>query len=239
MKRDLELGTRMMTDLLSMLVRNVAIATMPKANQTRIRRVDLVAVQEALTLVVLVLQEARTRQRILRLAQDLTQDELTTIANKLTANYGGATRQKLKAQASDLSVVERQVLEATTQIMEEEDASRFEEPSLSGMRHLLHQPEFEANPRLRALVELLEDKAALKDILPKLLAGEEFRAVIGDENPQDEMQECSVIISRYGQTEGVGGLIAVIGPTRMEYRKSIGSVHLLSKLMSEMVKQVN
>lgn len=237
-KPDVELSTRILTELLSMLVRNVAVATFPKAVQTRIRRVDLVALQEALALVVLVLHETRTRQRLVPLPAAVTQDELTTISNRLTATFGGATRGGLASLPADLSPVERQVLSVTNEIMQEEDARRFEEPHLSGLRHLLRQPEFSQSSRMRDLVDVLEDRNFLRERLPALMKGEQFRAVIGDENEQDAMQECSILLSRYGTPEGIGGLIAVIGPTRMEYRRSISSVRLLSDLMTEMVGQL-
>ena len=38
---------------------------------------------------------------------------------------------------------------------------------------------------------------------------------------------------------GAGGLVAVIGPTRMQYRRSIGSVRLLTKLMTALVKELS
>lgn len=236
-KRDMELGTRLVSEILSRLAQNMAVATFPRAVQSRIRRVELVLLQEALALLVLVMQEARTRQRLLPLGNPMTQDELATLSNKLTAVYGGATRDGLLAARTSLTPLESQVLDATNAMMVEEDARRYEEPYVSGLRHLLNQPEFQENPRLRALVGVLEDREFLKEELPRLIAGGEFRTVIGDENAVNEMQECSILVSRYGSPGGVGGLIAVIGPTRMQYRRSIGSVRLLAKLMTELVQE--
>ncbi|MBF8299571.1 MAG: heat-inducible transcription repressor HrcA, partial [Dehalococcoidia bacterium] len=127
-KADVEAGTRFLTELLSMLVRNVAVATFPKAVQTRIRRVDLVALQEALALVVLVLHEARTRQRLVPLPATLSQDDLTAMSNRLTATFGGATRDTLAFPPGDLNPIERQVMGVASDILLEEDAHRFEEP---------------------------------------------------------------------------------------------------------------
>jgi heat-inducible transcriptional repressor len=236
--KDVETGTKLLAELLSMLVKNVAVATSPKALQTRIRRVDLVALQEALALVVLVLQEARTRQRLVPIPAALKQDDLTHMSNKLTAVFGGATKDALSSPRLDLGPVERQVLGVASEILEEEDARRFEEPHVSGLRHLLHQPEFSQGGKMRDLLEVLDDKAFLKDALPHLMRGEQFRAVIGEENVRDAMHECSIILSRYGSSDGIGGIIAVIGPTRMEYKKAIGSLRLLSDLMSDVVGQI-
>ncbi len=238
-KQDVEAGTRVVTDVLSRLAHNLAVATFPKAQQARLKRLELVELQEALTLLVLVLQEARTRQRLLHLATTMKQHELTTLSNKLSALYGGSTREALASAEGELTPVERQVLKATDEILLEEDAREFEEPHVSGLRHLLNQPEFANSDKMRRLVDVLEDRTFLKQTLPKVLAGEQFRAVIGEENETDEMQECSVLVSRYGSANGIRGLIAVIGPTRMEYRRSIGSVKLLSSLMNDLVNELS
>ena len=199
----------------------------------------MVALQEALALLVLVLQEARIKQRLLPLESAMTQDELTALSNKLSDKYRGASRGALAVLSSGLTAMELQVVNATNEIMLEEDASRFEEPHVTGLRRLLRQPEFSSSSNMRALVEVLEDRGFLKELLAKLLAGERFRAGIGEENESDEMQQCTILVSSYGSPDGVSGLIGVIGPTRLEYRQSVASIQLISSLMGELVGELN
>ncbi len=238
-RRDLEAGTRFLSELLSTLVRNVGVATYPKADRSRVRRLELVGLQEAIALLVVVLQEARTRQRLVHLAEAMSQDELTTLSNKLSAIVGGSSRSALMATTVPLTPVERQVLAAANDILTDEESRHHEDPQVSGLRHLLHQPEFESSGKLRDLVELFEGRVYLREELPRVLAGEQFRTVIGEENEAGEMQECSVVVARYGPQDGIGGLIGVIGPTRMEYRRSIASVRLVTSLMNELVAELS
>lgn len=237
--RDLEGGTQLLAGLASELVDNMAVATVPKAAQSRIKRLEVVALQEALSLLVLVLQEARIKQRLLPMGMVMTQDELTAISNKLSDKLGGASRGELVAFDWDLSPVEQLVLSATNEIMIEEDANRFEEPRVSGLRRLLNQPEFSTNSKVRALVEMLEDRTFLRELLASVLQDGQFQAVIGEENKSDDMQGCTILVSSYGSPSGISGLVGVIGPTRMEYRKSVGSLQLLSTLMGELVEDLS
>ena len=237
--RDLEAGTQRVTELASELVQNMALATVPKAAQSRIKRLEVVALQEALALLVLVLQEARIKQRLLPLESAMTQDELTALSSKLSDKYRGASRGALAVPSSGLTTMELQVVNAANEIMLEEDASRFEEPHVTGLRRLLRQPEFSSSSNMRALVEVLEDRGFLKELLAKLLAGERFRAGIGEENESDEMQQCTILVSSYGSPDGVSGLIGVIGPTRLEYRQSVAAIQLISSLMGELVGELN
>ena len=244
-EKDLELGTKLAADLLGGVAGHVAVATFPRATHARLKRLELVALQEALVLLVLVLQEARTRQRLLHLDTSVSQGDLAALSNRLTALYAGSSQEGLTAGGVELTPVERAALDAARDILLEEDAGRLEEPYLSGLRHLLHQPEFQESLRMRALVEVLEDRAFLKEVLARL-AGEgaptgvasptrTFRAAIGEEAETEELQECSVVVSRYGSSSAISGLVAVIGPTRMDYRRSIGAVRLISSLMGRLV----
>ena len=123
--------------------------------------------------------------------------------------------------------------------MIEEEMRRFETPQVVGLRHLMQQPEFVEGNRVREIVDVLEDREFLKEALPRMLAGEQFRALIGEENEADEMQTCTILVSRYGAPEGIGGIVGLLGPTRMEYRRSIGAVRLLSSMMSNLVDDLS
>ncbi|MEE9285904.1 MAG: heat-inducible transcriptional repressor HrcA [Dehalococcoidia bacterium] len=232
---DVELWANMTAELLADLVRNLAVVTAPKASQSRIKRLDLVLLQETLALLVLVFQQARTKQRILRLATTVTQEDLTTLANRLSAAYGGATYHGVTALEAYSTPLERQVVDATKDMMLDEDRGQFEEPCVVGLRHLLSQPEFAERAKASVLVDMLEDRKFLRDALQRLLAGERVNVVIGEENDAGEMQGFSVVVSRYGQRDKVSGIVAAIGPTRMEYERAIASVGLLSATMTELV----
>jgi heat-inducible transcriptional repressor len=74
--------------------------------------------------------------------------------------------------------------------------------------------------------------------LPRVLTGEGVRVVIGRENKENVMRDCSVILTRYGIPGEVGGAIGVMGPTRMEYQRAIPTVSFLSTVMSELVSEL-
>ena len=130
------------------------------------------------------------------------------------------------------------VTEAAVQILQAEEDELYEEPWVDGVRHMLNQPEFSSGEKLEPLVELLEQKSLLKLLLPQVLTGEGVKVVIGEENRQDFMKDCTVIITRYGIPGEVGGALGVMGPTRMQYSRAIPTVCFLSSVMSEMVSEL-
>ena len=232
---EVEEWARLAAAILSRLVHNVAIVTMPKPSQARLKHLALVSLQEFLVLLVLVIREAKLRQQVLTLETAAYQEELSAVARRLTTNFTGLTHSQISALNLQLSPLEDQVMRAAVQIMEAEEKEAFDEPCIDGVRHILGQPEFSASSELPAIVELFEQKNVLKSMLPRVLTGDGVRVVIGSENKERAIRGCSVIITRYGIPGEVGGAIGVMGPTRMEYDRAIPTVCFLSSVMSELV----
>ena len=236
-EREQEQWTRLAAALLARMVRNLAIVTTAKAFESRLKRLELVAVQDFLALLILLLWETRIKQQLITFDEAINQEELTSVANKLNAAFGGLTRSQILAQKLELSSVEEEVKEALVHIMEAEDKQRYEEPQIEGLSHVLTQPEFASSQRVLGLMEMLESKRLLSSIFPEVVA-EDVRVIIGDENPVDAMRECSMVITQYGIPGKVGGALGVLGPTRMQYGRAISAVRYISSQLSELVAEL-
>ena len=237
-ERAVEEWTRLAAAILSGMVHNVALVTLPKPVEARLKHLELVSLHELLVLLVLVLKEAKLRQQMLTLEGTVSQEELNTSARKLTSAYAGLTASEIAAKDLQLSPLEEQVMKTVGQLMKNEEGEEYEEPYIDGLRHMLRQPEFASSDKIAAIMEVLEQKSLLKSFLPKVLTGEGVRVVIGRENKENVMRDCSVILTRYGIPGEVGGAIGVMGPTRMEYQRAIPTVSFLSTVMSELVSEL-
>jgi heat-inducible transcriptional repressor len=237
-ERAVEEWTRLAAAILSGMVHNVALVTLPKPVEARLKHLGLVSLQELLVLLVLVLKEAKLRQQMLTLEDTVSQEELNTSARKLTSAYAGLTASEIAAKDLKLSPLEEQVMKTVGLLMKDEEGEEYEEPYIDGLRHMLIQPEFASSDKIAAIMEVLEQKSLLKSFLPRVLTGEGVRVVIGRENKENVMRDCSVILTRYGIPGEVGGAIGVMGPTRMEYQRAIPTVSFLSTVMSELVSEL-
>ncbi len=237
-EKAVEEWTRLAAAILSGMVHNVALVTLPKPVEARLKHLELVSLQELLVLLVLVLKEAKLRQQMLTLGETVSQEELNVSARKLTSAYAGLTASEIAAKDLKLSPLEEQVMKTVGQLMKDEEGEEYEEPYIDGLRHMLRQPEFASSDKIAAIMEVLEQKSLLKSFLPRVLTGEGVRVVIGRENKENVMRDCSVILTRYGIPGEVGGAIGVMGPTRMEYQRAIPTVSFLSTVMSELVSEL-
>ena len=236
---DIEHWAAAAAETLAGLIGNMALVTPPKAAQGKIRRLELVRLQEFAVMLILVLQEAKTRQRIVPMVQKTTQDDLNELSNRLSAIYSGATYHGVDA-APQFGTVERQLLGVVRDLLFEEELDRIEEPYVCGLRNLVGQPEFtEDGARAGMIIGLLENRQLLREMISAAIERCDWRIVIGGENEAEEMHDCSVVLSRYGDPEGVGGVVAALGPTRMDYRRSMASVRLVSTIMGDMVASLD
>jgi heat-inducible transcriptional repressor len=235
---EIEEWIRLAAAILSRAVHSVAIVTLPKPYEYRLKHLELISLHEFLALLVLVLREARLKQQVLALEEAATQEELSVVARRLTSACTGLTGSEIANMSLKPSRLEEQVTRAVVQIMQAAEEEAYEDPCVDGLRHMLSQPEFVRSSRLAAIVEFFEEKRVLKSLLSQVLTGEGVRVLIGRENKADVMRDCSVVITRYGIPGEVGGAIGVMGPTRMQYSRAIPTVCFLSSVMSEMVGEL-
>ncbi len=218
--------------VIARLAQNLVIVTTPKSVDCQFKHLELVALQDLLALVILVLRGARVKQQLITFDQVISQPGLTAIANKLNIAYSGLSRQQILAKVMGLSPTEQQVTDCLLKIMEAEDEQGYEEPYLNGLHFMLSQPEFAHSQRMLALMELAEHRNLMRIIVPQGLSSRWVQVVIGKENKAEVIHDYSVVISRYGLPEEAEGTIGVLGPTRMPYAHTISVVSYLSTVLS-------
>ncbi len=225
--------------ILAQLVQNLAIATLPKEPEARVKSVNLVPLQEFLVMVIVVLSQARMRRQLLRLKEPVSKAELEASSNKLTDVFAGRTWAEITSGTMVLSQLESEVVANTVGMLQEEDKSDQLEHHVDGLHNLLAQPEFSESILSRVVVQGIEDGSLIKAILDEAPAGRLVRVVIGQENRGDTLWPLSVVIGRYGSPGQTLGSISVVGPVRMHYSRSIAAVELMMDVMDDLVSMVN
>jgi heat-inducible transcriptional repressor len=84
-------------------------------------------------------------------------------------------------------------------------------------------------------VEILEGGALVNELTDRVVNRSGVHVIIGSENPLQEMASCSIVTASYTAQGGGYGLLTVVGPTRMQYERTISSVYYVSRLLSSML----
>jgi len=100
-----------------------------------------------------------------------------------------------------------------------------------GLANVLRQPEFLSdNIRASQVVELLERHDRFVNLLKDLEIDNTVKAFIGKENIMEQIQSCSLIVTRYN-VDGFKGYFGILGPTRMNYAFNTVIVEEVKKLL--------
>jgi heat-inducible transcriptional repressor len=234
-EKEVEAWVSLTATLLARLVQNVAVVSLPKSTDCKLKHLEIIALQEARALVIAVLEGAVVKEKLITFSESVNQANLTIISARLNSLYGGLTSQQISDKQVELSPLEKQATDFLVGIMEAEDSKEYQEPYLEGWHFMLSQPEFAQSERMLVLMELVERRGLLKVILPPGLDRPGVHVIIGKENQDEAVQNCSVVICNYGVPEEANGTIAVVGPTRMPYSRTIPTVYYLSSVLSQLV----
>ena len=238
-ERDVDEWANVAAAVLSGLVGNMAIATFPTAKESRVKHLDLVHLQDFLVMLIVVMEQANLRRQIIRLVNPIQVNELEESINRLRSNMMGLSRREIEAQVMNLNPLEEQLVDATMLLMREEENAIYRNHYVDGLRNLLRQPEFAESDMTRALVESIEDGSLIQAILEETPEGGIVRVTIGQENRGDMLWPLSVVICQYGIPDQAVGAVGAVGPTRMEYPKTIASVKFMSSAMSDLVESMH
>ncbi len=235
-ERELEEWLHLAATVIARMAQNVAVVTKPKSAGCRFKHLELVALQDLLTLVILVLRGARVKEKLVTFERAVTQLELNAIATKLNGVYGEQTSPQIQANAIGLSNPEQQVTDCVLKIMQAEDEQQYDEPYLDGLQFIVSQPEFAYAHRLQGLMQVVKRKNLLQDIIRgQLDYDRKVVVIIGKENEAAAIHDYSLVISQYGVRGEAVGAIGVVGPTRMSYARTIPTVGYLSSVLSRLV----
>jgi heat-inducible transcriptional repressor len=222
-------GTAM---VLARTVESVGVVTAPRTSECKLKYVDLVHLAGPKILALVVLEGNLVRQQPLVLPADVEQESLGSLSARLNEAGKGMTRIELQAALAALDLVEweRAAADGIAQFMEAYDAQTATVVVHDGVRNLVKQPEFVDADKLLPVLELLEQSTELARVLEGV--GSEVEVLIGDENPDDHLRDCSVVMTTY-TAASTRGTLGTIGPTRIRYPQVVVRVRYISKLASD------
>ena len=199
------------------------------AKRHKIKRIQLVPVDEGIFALMLITDLKAVKNRVLPLPGTetvgyATAERISTAITKILAGacaddlnglYLGRTKQQLRDMHVNPDIAEP-LLAAITEALSSADNVQIH---TSGVKNILDFPEFSNVDKARAIVGALEEKEGLITLFAD--NSEDIQVVIGTENENIMLQDCSVIKAKIRINEHFFGNIAIIGPTRMDYSQVV------------------
>lgn len=221
------------------VTQNASVASAPQGSFARIKHVDLVSLEPREVLLILLLEGNLLRQQVLDVTQNVTQAQLTRLARRMNSLLGGRSSDEARRRydATPLSL-EKELLGRVIAVLDLYEKGGESLVVHDGVRNLLRHPEFAESSRLHQVLEVLEETRYLTLLLRQLIGDSDLQIVIGSENTSSQLQGCAVVLTTYGPSDRLKGVLGVIGPTRMAYSQTVARLQAVARRASERMAEL-
>jgi len=215
-----------------------SLVTSPHPDQAHLKHVELIETTSNQVLLVIVWEGGEVRQQMLTLTEPYGQEKLSATANQITHLCTGWTADQVRKRGETLQGFAAEVIRLIAETMTRSDAASAGDIYRDGLANVLMQPEFSDTESLGNALRLLEERSYLEHVLAGALSpsASGVQVVIGGEGTWKELRDLSMVLARYGAPGQATGALAVLGPTRMAYGRSISAVRYVAGLMTDMVQ---
>ncbi len=232
---------------LSEVSRNIGLVLAPAMEEKLLEHIKFINLPSSgadhRVLVVIVSKPDLVENRVVRLEEAFTQEELDHAANFLNAEFRGWSLGTIRLEVMHRVEAEKilcdRLLKNVATLFMWGALSENESGGLivDGTAKILERPDFADVQKIKQLVKTLEEKAKLARIVEACLQTPEagVRILIGREISEAQMHDCTLVVAPLHYRERTVGALGVVGPMRMDYDRAMGSVEYVAELCSRLL----
>ena len=231
---------RSTTEALAHLTHLLALVSAPALETTVVRHVEVLRLQPELVMVVVITSTGGVTKRLFTFDEPVDPGLAEWAGEYLNERVAGlelgARLLRSRFEDPDLSPRERAFLAvlrpAFTDLVEAGEQSLY----VGGTAGLLDEFRAEELRGYRRLLEVLEQRATLLELVRANLASQRPFVRVGSEFGDPDLRTVSLVGAPYGLRHRNLGTVSLVGPTRMDYGKAIDAVRSAAHELSRFVE---
>lgn len=205
------------------------LVTMPQYNNT-VKFIQLSQVDETTLLAVIMVDGNIVKNKLIKTTYSLKNEEILKFNILLNTFLQGAALsdinleliQTMKVQAGEYAEILETIFQGIMEAIHEADDLKV---YTSGATNVLKYPELANSASAEKLLGTLEDiedkEEFAKHVEDVIQQDSDIQILIGKENSDENLKDCSLVTATYKMPEGAKGTIGIIGPKRMDYKKVV------------------
>ncbi len=223
------------TSLLAESTGYASVTLTPTFDHTYITQVKMLSIEPGRVLIIVVLSAGVVRDRVARISDLVSSEDLELIAHVLEEKLKGVKIEEVTLVGVESALAGVALPDpALNQLLYEtyvaiKQADRLD-IYLDGVQRLMIQPEFREPAEVHRVYNALQKDGMITGYLTKRNESEEehpFMIRIGQEIELEGMEACSLVTTTYQLGGRLHGQIGVIGPKRMEYEKVLPRISFI------------
>ena len=226
--------------ILSEITNLTSFALTPAQDNDTLKYVNLLPVDEHTVVLMIVSESGKISNTALHMKVPYTEENLQLLAKTMTYSYKGKTISEVLTHniienfETDITAMSGLAKNVMPNFMRTLEDMLNVNLYMEGLTNIFDIPEYNDLDKAKSFLSMLSQK---EDFARKLMEREDGMIVtIGEENPDDIMQDCSLITATYHVDGKMVGKIGVIGPTRMRYSEVTSIIEYLTDNLNHVFK---
>jgi heat-inducible transcriptional repressor len=240
-RSEVESALQATTEMLSQVTRLIALVSAPPLQTATVRHVEVLMLQPQIVMVVLITSSGGVTKRVYAFDMPVDPGLVNWVGQYLKDQVVGLSlgSAQLRRRLDDpgLSIGERAFLEVLAPVFTEaeDDEQRV---FVGGAAGLLDDVRDEELGAYRSLIDLLERRRAMLDLLAEALDPRRPFVRVGDELAPAGLHDLALVGAAYGIANRTLGAVSLIGPSRMDYDKAIRTVRSAASELSRFAEVI-
>lgn len=222
------------SQLIADMTRMTGLVVMPKPQDMIIRQLELVRLADRRLLCVLIDEHDQVQNRVVDLefgVSEHTLQQTLQLLNTALAGFSfeeGADRLGFALKQVEPEVAELVKLALFGNTIEFNEQMVF----ASGETRLLNPDISNDIKVLRKLIRFFEDVSPMNHLFSQARQSNKVHVFLGAETGVKAFENCAIVMKPFYRQNKVSGVIAVVGPVRMDYQTIISSVDMTGNILS-------
>jgi len=238
---DIDRWMRLAASILAHQSQAASLVTAPRSERSVFKHLELINTCGRQVLMVLVLSGGEVNQQMLTLAEPISQERLSNVAQSFNDLLLGLNGESIAALSVKFDALEQDIIKLILDDLHRTSDMLTGEVYHDGLTNVLTELEFETADTARNALRVFEERQLLEDLLARTVFSNDLSGVqvlIGGEGNWEELRDFSIVLARYGAPDLATGTLGVLGPIRMPYGRTISTVRFVASLLSDLVEDV-
>ncbi len=242
LRSEVETALETTTELLASLTRLIALVSAPPLETATVRHVEVLPLQSRLVMVVVITSTGGVSKKVIGFDDPVDEGLVAWAGGHLNEELRGVAlgSHQLRRRLADPSLGgrERRFLDQVTPAFINLESTEERRVYIGGAAGLLEEVRPEELGSYRRLLEVLEKRAVVLDLMARALDPQRPFVRFGDELEAPGLGAVSIVGASYGLSTRSLGTVSLVGPLRMDYVKAIRTVRSASWELSRFVEAV-
>jgi heat-inducible transcriptional repressor len=241
-RSEVDAALRATTEMLSDVTRLLALVSAPPLGTATVRHVEVLLLQPQVVMVVVIASTGSVTKRVYRFPEPVDPGLANWASQYLNDRVRGLElgSHVLRRRLDDptLGPREQAFLETVATLFSEALVSEEQSLYVGGTAGLLEDLRAEELDTYQRLVEVLEKRAALLEVVSQALDPRRPFVRVGPELDHPALRDLALVGASYGLTTRTLGAVTLLGPVRMDYEKALRSVRSAAHELSRFVEEI-